>query len=449
MSSRKGTVLVAEDQRGVRSFLVAALEAADFDVVEATDGAEALRLLERHEVDCVLTDLRMPGADGMAVLARTRQVQPDAAVLVLTAYGTIEGAVDAMRAGAADFLTKPVDSPEVLVMAVQRALGERRLRLENERLRRQEPATLPVVDVIQADPRTKEVMRLVEAVAPTRSTVLFTGESGTGKEVFARAVHELGSQGAPFVALNCAALPRELLESELFGHEKGAFTGAAARRQGRFELAGDGTLFLDELGMSLQAKLLRVLQEGVFERVGGTRTLRFGGRVIAATNRDLRARVAEGAFREDLFYRLNVFPIPIPPLRKRPADILPLAEHLLGRLALRAGGAALTIDTEAAGLLTAYPWPGNVRELANVLERATILARDGALLPELLPVEIAENAVAAATDGDGNSLRDLERQAIVDALDGFGGNRRQAADRLGISLRTLQYRLREYGLARK
>ena len=450
MAGSRGRILVVEDQAGLRSYLVAALADEGFTVDEASNGAEALRHIDGHELDLVLTDLRMPGADGMAVLAHARRVQPDVAVIVLTAFGTIEGAVAAMRAGAANFLTKPIESPEVLVLAVERALSERRLRLDNERLRRDAAPSAGFEDVVSVDPTMREAIRLAEAVAATSATVLLTGESGTGKEVFARAIHEAGRRGEPFVAINCAALPPDLLESELFGHEKGAFTGAVLRRQGRFELAGSGTLFLDEVGEllpSLQAKLLRVLQEGTFERVGGVRTLSFRGRIVAATNRDLRALVGVGAFREDLFYRLNVFPIALPPLRERRADILPLAHRLLEGLARRAGVEALQIDPEVADLLRAYAWPGNVRELANVLERATILARGGRLTADLLPIEIAEPGAPLAEDGA--TLRDLERRAIIDALDEAEGNRRLAAERLGISLRTLQYRLREYGLTKR
>jgi DNA-binding NtrC family response regulator len=442
-------ILVVEDQAGMRSFLAAALEDAGYEVVAAADGRAALRLLDEQDVQLVLTDLKMPGADGMAVLRHAQKVQPEAPVLVLTAFGSIEAAVAAMKEGAADFLTKPVDSPEVLALTVARALEGRRLRAENERLRRSAPPATGFGDIVHADPRTAQVLRLAQAVAPTDATVLLLGESGTGKEVFARAIHEASRGDRPFVAVNCAALPRDLLESELFGHEKGAFTGAAARRTGRFELAADGTLFLDEVGEiapELQAKLLRVLQEGTFERVGGTRTLRFAGRVMAATNRDLKAQVATGRFREDLFYRLNVFPIEIPPLRERPGDIIPVAEHLLRQQAVRTGRPPLVLAPETARLLLAWEWPGNVRELQNVLERAAILARGAVITPDLLPVEIAESAVAAhrtaapARD-DGGTLSDLERQAILDTLEQTGGNRRLAAERLGISLRTLQYRL--------
>jgi two-component system, NtrC family, response regulator AtoC len=452
MSGGRGAILVAEDQEGMRTFLAAALEDAGFGVSVVADGLAAIRALDEREFDVVLTDLRMPGADGMAVLAKARAAQPEASVIVLTAFGTIDRAVEAMRAGAADFLTKPVDSPEVLVMAVERALSERRLRADNERLRREEPPAVAFDDIVQVDPRTREVVRLAKAVAPTPSTVLLLGESGTGKEVFARAIHELGSPGRPFVAVNCAAIPRELLESELFGHERGAFTGATSRHQGRFELAGDGTLFLDEVGeleLALQAKLLRVIQEGTFQRVGGTRVLRFGGRLLAATNRDLRESIRRGAFREDLYYRLAVFPLEIPPLRERPADILPLARHLLTRLASRTAGRPLEIDDAAAGVLSAYGWPGNIRELANVLERATILAPSGRLTLDLLPAEVRAAPRREGEPEDGGSLRELERQAILEALEATSGNRRKAAEQLGISLRTLQSRLRDYGLTRR
>ena len=453
MTQRRLTILVAEDQAGVRTFLATALAEAGFAVVEAVDGLDAIRTLDRESVDLVLTDLRMPGADGLAVLKHAQKVQTSAPVIVLTAYGTIEGAVEAMRAGAYDFLTKPIESPDVLTLTVERALEQRRLRQENEILRQREPPPLGFDQIVRADSHTEEVIKLARAVAPTHSTVLLTGESGTGKEVFARAIHEAGSPGSPFVGVNCAALPHDLLESELFGHEKGAFTGANKRRQGRFELAGIGTLFLDEVGeleLSLQGKLLRVLQEGIFERVGGTRSLQFTGRIMAATNQDLQLSVGQGRFREDLYYRINVFPIHVPPLRERPADIMPLAEHFLQRLATNNGRQPLRIEQKVAQMLASYSWPGNVRELANILERATILATTTQLTVDLLPTELTERAVDEVRENsDGGTLRNLEKRAIIDALTDSAGNRQDAAKRLGISLRTLQYRLREYGLTRK
>ena len=452
------TILVVEDQAGMRSFLVTALDAAGFEVEEAGDGKAALAALNKSDFDLVLTDLKMPEVGGMEVLDHVRRESPDTVVIVLTAFGTIEVAVQAMRQGAADFLTKPIESPEVLVLSVERALRERRLRQDNERLRRDGDISPGFDGIVQADPRTKEAVRLANAVAGTRSTVLLTGESGTGKDVFARAIHKAGpAPDSPFVAVNCAALPSDLLESEFFGHEKGAFTGASSRRLGRFELARDGTLFLDEvaeLAPPLQAKLLRVLQEGTFERVGGSNTLTSGARIVAATNRDLAHMTESGRFRSDLYYRLSVFPIELPALRDRPADIIPLALNILARLAARSGAAPLRLSDSAAKLLKAYRWPGNVRELANVLERATILARDDDLVPELLPQEVRDGKASEEPDpaapdlAEIGSLRDLERQAVVAALAAEDGNRRRAARRLGISLRTLQYRLKQWGMTR-
>ncbi len=449
-------LLVVEDRATMREFLVAALEGGvgpyRCSVAEAADGPAALAALEARAYDLVLTDLKLPGSDGLAVLARAKALYPDCAVIVLTAYGTIETAVAAMRQGAYDFLTKPVESPDALRLVVERALDGLRLRKENESLRAERPRSPGFGDIVHSDSGMARAIALARAVAATPSTVLLLGESGTGKELFARAIHAAGrGEAAPFVAVNCAALPADLLESELFGHERGAFTGATNQRKGRFELADGGTLFLDEVGeiaLPVQAKLLRVLQEGTFERVGASRTQRSGARIIAATNRDLKAMVAEGRFREDLYYRLAVFPITLPPLRERPGDILPLAQAVLVRLAQRSGATPLRIPETTAQYLRAYDWPGNVRELHNVLERATILATSPTLEPDLLPVELTLGAEPEPVTPNG-SLRELERDAILQALDAAGGHRRRAAERLGISVRTLQYRLKAYGLVRQ
>ncbi|HEY7676418.1 MAG TPA: sigma-54 dependent transcriptional regulator [Candidatus Methylomirabilis sp.] len=443
--SARYNILVVDDEPAFRLFVSTVLRDAGYEVTAAQHGAEALALLGARHFHLVLTDLRMPDVSGMEVLEAVRRDSADTPVIVITAFGTIESAVEATRKGAADYLLKPLKDPKELRRVVERVLRERSL--EDAVAAQRGPEAGPGEEgIVGGSPALRRVLDLARSVAPSPTTVLLTGESGTGKEVIARAIHRWSPRvEGPFVAVNCAALPDALLESELFGHERGAFTGAVAQRRGRFELAHGGTLFLDEVGdmsPALQGKLLRVLEAQEFERVGGARTVRVDVRVIAATNADLGAAVAARRFREDLYYRLGVFPIHLPPLRERQEDILPLAEHFLRRLgpALRRPAAGFT--PEAQERLQAYAWPGNVRELENVVERAIILARGEAVgLAELslLPV-------AAPPAGDGGELKALEHAAILQALADTSGNRRQAAQRLGIGLRTLQYRLKHYGL---
>jgi two-component system response regulator FlrC len=403
----------------------------------AEDGEAALRRLGERSFDLLLTDLRMPRLDGMALLRRVRAEQPEVEVIVLTAHGTVDTAVEAMKRGALDYLQKPIGSPAELRMLVGRALERRTLRDWRDGAAR---AAEPEEPITWGDPAMVPVMEALRKVAPTPATVLLLGESGTGKEVAARALHRWSTRAVgPFAAVNCAALAETLLESELFGHEKGAFTGAHARRRGRIELAAGGTFFLDEVGElrpDLQTRLLRVLQERRFERVGGAQTIDADVRWIAATNRDLRTAIAEGRFREDLYHRLAVFPIRLPPLRERRSDIVPLARHLLERIGEELGRPGLELDAEAETLCTAAPWPGNVRELRNALERAAILADDLVLHPELLALDPPH----APTPAD--SLEEVERRAIRDALAAVGGNRRRAAERLGIGERTLYEKLK-------
>jgi len=432
----------------MRLLVTSILKGDGHEVTAAANGEEALQLTEKHHYHLVITDLKMPGMSGVALLERVKQDDPETAVILLTAFGTIEGAVEAMRKGAAHYLLKPLANPDELRLAVRRILEERRVADEATTLRQANEAVFPFGEIIAGDAMMRAALDLARSVAPADSTVLVTGETGTGKELVARAVHHWsGRANRAFVAVNCAALAETLLESELFGHEKGAFTGAAAQRRGRFELAHEGTLFLDEVGEmspALQAKLMRVLQEGTFERVGGMKTVTVDVRVIAATHRDLAQMVAAGTFRSDLFYRLSVFPIPLPPLRERLSDILPLAEHILRNVTRRLGKRVAGFAEEAAALLQGYGWPGNIRELQNVIERAAILCQGEQILPAHLNLTPASPAPAAAGP---RTLRELEREAILAALAACKGNRRTAAEQLGIGLRTLYTRLREYGIS--
>ncbi|HKJ91618.1 MAG TPA: sigma-54 dependent transcriptional regulator [Longimicrobiales bacterium] len=466
------SILIVDDEEGIRAFMADALAADGHETAQAGDAMEALKLLHERGFDVMLTDLRMPGAlDGMDLVRQVRAEQPEMEVIVLTAHGSVESAVEGMKLGALDYLQKPVSSPAQLRLLVARALEHRRLLALQDQSRR-EAHTLP--PLTYGDPGMAPVVRALDKVAPTNATVLLLGESGTGKEVAARTLHRRSQRvDGPFVTVNCAAITDTLMESEIFGHEKGAFTGATTSRRGRVELADGGTLFLDEIGElkpGLQAKLLRVIQEQRFERVGGTRTIEVDVRWIAATNRDIDQMVRDGDFREDLYHRLAVFPVRLPPLRERRRDIMPLAETLLARISADLGRPPLRLDDEARQRIVEGAWPGNVRELANTLERAAILAegntihgRDLAIAPagavraghgSRAPAsdDAAAGATRAATesptgpDTGPQTMADIEKDAIRRALEEVDGNRRRAAERLGIGERTLYDKIRKYGL---
>ncbi|MDD3276676.1 MAG: sigma-54 dependent transcriptional regulator [Kiritimatiellales bacterium] len=446
--SAKATILIVDDEKNTREGLARALRRS-YDVLIAESGATALNLLSEKPVDVMLCDLRMPGMDGMTLMQRALANSPQLICILLTAYGNIETAVDAMRHGATDFLTKPVNL-EQLEMVLQRVLRSRSAEVENMQLREQLDSKFGMENIIGSSPEMQQIFDTVRQVAASRATVLIQGESGTGKELIAKAIHRLSPRkNGPFVPVHCAALSSTLLESELFGHEKGAFTGAAERRKGRFELADGGSLFLDEIGeidASVQVKILRALEERRFERVGGQEAVDVDTRLIAATNRDLKKMVEEGTFREDLYYRLYVVVIHLPALRERRSDIPILLKHFLDTFNQENGRTIEGFSPDAIDLLTAYRWPGNVRELRNVVEQMVVLSRSQKIGVRDLPVHIRE---AGGPDGavavESGTLEELEKRAIRQALKEAEGNRTHAAEKLGISRRTLHRKIVEYG----
>ncbi len=456
MNESKGKILVVDDEANARGALSEILREEGYETETAADGFKALGKLGAFAPDLVLTDLKMPGLDGISLLDEVRAAAPQSVVVVMTAFGTIDSAVEAIKKGAENYLTKPLD-PTSLLVVIERAMEKARLRAETALLRDRLRERNAFGHIVGEHPAMRDLLRTVEQVAPSRSSVLITGESGTGKELIAAALHRHSPRASgPFVRLHCAALAEGLLESELFGHERGAFTGAVGRREGRFRQAEGGTLLLDEVSeipLATQVKLLRVLQEREFERVGGNETLKVDVRILAAANVDLRERVRRGQFREDLYYRLNVITLDVPPLRERRSDIGPLALFFLRRYAVENGKKIEAIADEAMERLLQYPWPGNVRELEHAIERAVVLARDGTLELDQLPANIqGGRAIAETLTGNntvrvqipGMSIGELERIAIVETLKAAGGSTSKAAKILGISPRKIQYKLHEY-----
>jgi two-component system, NtrC family, response regulator AtoC len=465
MLPERKQILVVDDEPNLRRVLTAQLERDGYDVHTAADGEQALGILKEHHIDLVITDLRMPKIDGMELLRRAIALDDELPVVMITAHGTVDNAVEAVKTGAFDYLTKPFDQAEVRAI-VRKALRTRDLSAA-EASRSESASTEEArYGIIGRSSSILDLYAVLDRVADTPTTVLITGESGTGKELVARALHENSSRrDKPFIKVNCAAIPKDLMESELFGHERGAFTGAVGSKPGRFELAHDGTLFLDEVGsipLEMQVKLLRALQESEFERVGGVKTIRVDVRLVAATNSDLKKEIAAGAFREDLYYRLNVVPIRLPSLRERAGDISLLVKHFIEKFNTRLKKSITGADVGAETHLIAYPWPGNIRELENVIERAVLFCDGSVLRAADLPTEIrgvstpippaAHPSASAKDPGDGLKERvkaamvRLERELIVKALDQTSGNVTHAARLLKISRKGLQLKMKELGL---
>ena len=445
-------LLVVEDDDAMRDLLVEELSEAGFEVLAARGGRDGIDQVRRERIDLVITDLRMPDLDGFDLIRDVKATPHSPHIVMITAFGSIETAIKAVKLGAYDYITKPFEMEE-LVLVADKALEERSLRRQVARLQREVEGKYRLGNIVARSQAMQEILTLVTRVAPSNVSVLVTGESGTGKELIARAIHYSSERAAgPFVAVNLAAVPANLIESELFGHKRGAFTDARQDRIGLFEEASGGTIFLDEIGelaLELQAKLLRVLQEQEIRPLGATRIQTVDVRVVAATNRDLDEMLQEGRFREDLYYRLNVIEVALPPLRQRPDDIVPLAEHLLAQAATRAGGQARPVQLSPAAqrALLGYHWPGNVRELSNVLERGLALCQDGVIQVDDLPNQVKvqrQSELLDAAVARRMTLADLEREYILLVLADEGGNKTRAAGRLGLDRKTLYRKLDEY-----
>ena len=444
-------LLIVDDEKNTRDGLKWALESKPLDIDLAADGEEAWERARKQNYDVIITDLKMPGMDGMALLSKVKERAPNTEILILTGHGTIESAVDAMKMGAANYMIKPINLDEVGAQ-VDRCLTNKEMREENIALRQELESHYGFDNIIGSSAAMAEVFDQVRLVASARSTVLIQGESGSGKELIAGAIHYSSPRkNMPLIKINCGAVSESLLESEIFGHEKGAFTHAFARKPGRFELANGGTLFLDEISETspeFQVKLLRVLQEGEFERVGGVDTLKVDVRVLAATNRNLAKLVEEGKFREDLFFRLNVIQITLPPLRKRPEDIPMLAHHFVSEICGENDREIMDITPRAMAILQSYTWPGNVRELRNTIESIVVMSRSKEITPNEIPEKLKQesNAAQTVTLRSGSTLKDAERELIRLTLISSGGNRAEAARTLGIGRKTLYRKIDEYEL---
>lgn len=446
------SILVVDDEKAQRDILETILSREGYRAVVASSGHDALEELQRDEFDLVLTDLKMQGMSGMELLEKVLEENPQQCVIIMTAHGTIDSAVEATRKGAFNYLEKPLDR-EHLLFTLQRACEHVALLRENSALHRKLDETTSIQGIIGDHPKIKEVFRIVNKIAPTASTVLVYGESGTGKELVARAIHDRSPRSSkPFFAINCAAIPDALIESELFGHEKGSFTGASSRELGLFEAATAGTVFLDEIGemnVSLQAKLLRAIQEKEVRRVGGKVNIPVDVRIIAATNRDLEGEIKKGQFREDLFYRLNVIRITLPPLRERGSDIVTLADFFLKKYAAATGMPVTGISKPALKLLMNYPWPGNVRQLESIIERGVLMAEGNSITPEDLPTEVHSAGSGGGTipfefPADGICFEELEKELIIKAMERADWIITKAAPLLRMSYKTLQYRLDKF-----
>jgi len=446
-------LLIVDDEQGQREILSGYLKKKGYTVYTASSGTEGIQSVKNYPIDIIISDFKMPDKTGIEVLEAVKSINPEISFVMVTAFGTIENAVKAMRLGAYDYLAKPIDLDELDIL-LERIIEHKNLKSENQYLKQQLEERFKISSIISQSPRMEEAVNLAARVAESKATVLITGENGTGKEVLAKAIHFISPRkNNPFIAVNIPALSENLMESEIFGHERGAFTGADKMKKGRFELADKGTIFLDEIGdvpLPMQVKLLRVLQEQQIERVGGTETIPIDVRIIAATNQDLEKKIKEGTFREDLFYRLNIVAIKIPPLRERKEDILPLIEFFLLKYANENKKETFTISKEAVDQLMKYSYPGNVRELENSIERAVVLARGNTLTQNDLPMSIKgfiREEVSELTEGNlVEKVEALERKLILNALTKSNGNQTQAGKLLGLTERNLRYKLQKYGI---
>jgi DNA-binding NtrC family response regulator len=449
-----GSILIVDDEKGQREILTTILQKEGYRIFDVSSGREALERLNTEEFDLILTDLKMQGMSGMELLELVIEENPQQCVVMMTAHGTIDSAVEAMKKGAFDYLEKPLER-EDLLLTVQRAFERIMLIRENRVLHKRLEESQGIPSIIGEHPKIKEVFRIINKIAPTGSTILIYGESGTGKELVARAIHERSTRkDNPFFAINCAAIPEALMESELFGHEKGSFTGAGSREIGLFEAADKGTVFLDEIGeisVAMQAKLLRAIQEKELRRVGGKVNIPIDVRIISATNRELEAEIKRGNFRDDLYYRLNVIRLNLPPLRERGSDIATLANFFVAKYSQATGNRLIGISKPALKILMNFSWPGNVRQLESIIERGVLMAESDYILPEDLPVEVHEEASHSGQlpfdlPAEGISIEELEKDIIIKAMDRTGWVIAKAAPLLGMSYKTLQYRLEKFGI---